>query len=244
MVQALWRGSPNHYAGRRGYRVTHITLHIMCGWLWGTDSCFTQASFRAASHYGVGGDGTILQWVSEADGSWADANAASDCSGVTIEHEGGLAHIPVTDREIEASAQLCADIAKRYGWSRLWHDETGGRRGNVWLHREVPGTDHADCPDLAPNGLPVRKVIDRANRILTGATNTTEHKEDSMQAIIQPNGESRLVYFDGTKCHNLTHPDQVKALQQVAKAGGFSLPTIKLGTRTAPFYTRLLQALK
>ena len=33
---ATWRGSPNHYNGRNGYRVDHITLHIMVGTL---ESC-------------------------------------------------------------------------------------------------------------------------------------------------------------------------------------------------------------
>ena len=96
---ALWRGSPNHYAGRNGLHVDHITLHIMVGRLVGTDSCFMRSSFQAASHYGVGGDGSVYQWVDEDDGSWADANWRSDCSGITIEHEGGMAGIPVTDAE-------------------------------------------------------------------------------------------------------------------------------------------------
>ena len=94
---ARWRGSPNHYSGRNGYAISHITLHIMVGRLAGTDSCFRRAVFQAASHYGVGSDGTIYQWVDEANGSWADANWQSDCSGITIEHEGGMAGIPVTD---------------------------------------------------------------------------------------------------------------------------------------------------
>lgn len=164
-AQAIWRGSPNHYQGRNGYTVDHITLHIMVGSLWGTDSCFQQASFRAASHYGVGTDGTVLQWVDEDNGSWADANMASDCSGVTIEHAGGLASIPVTDEEVEASARLCADISRRHNLGRLWHD---GLNGNIYLHREIPGTDHYGCPDNTINGLPVDRVIARANELLEG----------------------------------------------------------------------------
>ena len=104
---AVWRGSPNHYDGRLGQSVNHITLHIMVGRLAGTDSCFQRSSFGAASHYGVGGDGTVYQWVDENNGSWADANWRSDCSGVTIEHEGGMAGVPVTSPEtMEAAAQL------------------------------------------------------------------------------------------------------------------------------------------
>lgn len=171
---AQWRGSPNHYDGRQGLSVTHITLHIMVGRLAGTDSCFQNASYKAASHYGVGGDGTVYQWVDEDDGSWADANWTSDCSGVTIEHEGGMDGVPVTDAEVEASARLCADIASRYGWESLWHDGSGNRTGNVWLHREVPGTDHYGCPDRCVNALPVDRIITRANEILGGDMPTAE----------------------------------------------------------------------
>lgn len=173
---AVWRGSPNHYSGRNGYKVDHITLHIMVGTLAGTDTCFRRASFMAASHYGVGGTGLIYQWVDETNGSWADANMASDCSGVTIEHEGGLAGIPVTDKEIEASARLCADIARRYKLGRLYHD---GVNGNIYLHREIPGTDHAGCPDrTADNPLPVQRILDRANQIL--GYNTNNKGDDDM----------------------------------------------------------------
>ncbi|RSX53926.1 peptidoglycan hydrolase [Bifidobacterium goeldii] len=77
----------------------------------------------------------------------------------------------------------------------------------------------------------------------TDTNDTQEDTDMSMACIIQPNDESRLIYFDGTKCHNLTHPDQVTALQTVAQQTmGKQLPVFKLGTKSAPFATRLLQA--
>lgn len=162
----IWKGSPNHYTGRNGYGVTHITLHIMVGYLAGTDSTFANPSSQSSAHYGVGATGEIHQYVAETDGSYSDANYASNCSTISIEHEGGMADGAVcTQACIDASARLCADIARRYGWEKLWHD---GLRGNVWLHREIPGTDHAACPDLAPNGLPFQQVIDKANNLLEG----------------------------------------------------------------------------
>lgn len=162
----IWKGSPNHYTGRNGYGVTHITLHIMVGYLAGTDSTFANPSSQSSAHYGVGATGEIHQYVAETDGSYSDANYASNCSTISIEHEGGMADGAVcTQACIDASARLCADIARRYGWKKLWHD---GLRGNVWLHREIPGTDHAACPDLAPNGLPYQQVIDKANNLLEG----------------------------------------------------------------------------
>lgn len=194
---AVWRGSPNHYNGRNGYAVDHITLHIMVGSLSGTDTCFRDPTFGAASHYGVGSDGLIYQWVDESNGSWADANMASDCSGVTIEHAGGLASIPVTEQEIEASARLCADIARRHGWTRLWHD---GLNGNIYLHREIPGTDHYGCPDNTINGLPVDRVITRANQLLGSNTPLTTNQGDTdmpakTDPINLPNGQKVTVEY-------------------------------------------------
>lgn len=160
-----WIGSPNHYNGRGGYHVDHITLHIMVGYLTSTDNFFQLPASTASAHYGIGGDGTIHQYVDESNGSWSDANYASNNSTISIEHEGGMEGVPCTQACMDASAALCADIAQRYGWDHLWHD---GINGNIWLHREVPGTDHAGCPDLALNGLDVNYVINKANEILQG----------------------------------------------------------------------------
>ena len=107
-----WVGSPNHYDGRNGYAISHITLHIMVGYLTGTDSVFQRAG-GASAHYGIGGNGEIHQYVSESDGSWSDANYASNNSTVSIEHEGGMAGVPCTRACMDASARLCADIARR-----------------------------------------------------------------------------------------------------------------------------------
>lgn len=123
MSGIIWKGSPNHYVGRNGYGVTHITLHIMVGYLAGTDATFASQSSRASAHYGIGATGEIHQYVSELDGSYSDANYASNNSTISIEHEGGMSNGAVCTQEcIDASARLCADIALRYGWTKLWHD--------------------------------------------------------------------------------------------------------------------------
>lgn len=170
MNNITWIGSPNHYNGRNGLTITHITLHIMVGHLAGTDSVFQHPN-GASAHYGIGADGTIHQYVNENDGSWSDANYTSNNSTISIEHEGGMNGIPCTQACMDASARLCADIAQRQGWTHLQHD---GLNGNIWLHREIPGTDHAGCPDRAPNSLDVNYVINKANQLLQG--------EDDMSA--------------------------------------------------------------
>lgn len=212
MEGVIWKGSPNHNGGRHGYQVTHITLHIMVGYLAGTDSTFANSASQASAHYGIGADGTIHQYVSERDGSYSDANYASNNSCISIEHEGGMAQGAVcTQACIDASARLCADIARRYGWDHLWHD---GLKGNVWLHREIPGTDHASCPDLAPNGLPFQQVIDTANAILNGKTTNQERKENMAEMLFNNTDDGKVYYWNIlTGCKYIGEIDQLKILK-------------------------------
>lgn len=212
MEGVIWKGSPNHYSGRSGYQVTHITLHIMVGYLAGTDSTFANSASQASAHYGIGADGTIHQYVSERDGSYSDANYASNNSCISIEHEGGMAQGAVcTQACIDASARLCADIARRYGWDHLWHD---GLKGNVWLHREIPGTDHACCPDLAPNGLPFQQVIDKANAILNGKTTNQERKENMAEMLFNNTDNGKVYYWNIlTGCKYIGVSDQLEILK-------------------------------
>lgn len=214
-----WIGSPNHYNGRNGYSVTHITLHIMVGHLAGTDSVFLNAGSQASAHYGIGADGTIHQYVSENDGSYSDANFASNNSTISIEHEGGMAGIPCTKACMDNSARLCADIARRQGWTRLWHD---GLNGNIWLHREVPGTDHYGCPDRTVNGLDVNYVIDKANQIL--GRNDEMSAADVTTGLYQTKGNDGRNLFDGViQTRNELKDRAIDALYQAKGNDGRNL---------------------
>lgn len=236
MDNITWIGSPNHYQGRNGYHITHITLHIMVGHLTGTDSVFQHPN-GASAHYGIGADGTIHQYVNENDGSWSDANYASNNSTISIEHEGGMNGIPCTQACMNASAKLCADIAKRQGWTHLQHD---GLNGNIWLHREIPGTDHFGCPDRAPNSLDVNYVINKANQLLQGADDMSAEDvwnfdqngvkmRDRMQGTDTAANATKTELFRLSKWDNKTHASPLGNLviEQPVQGGA------KLGDRVA-----------
>lgn len=58
--------------------------------------------------------------------------------------------------------------------------------------------------------------------------------------IIEPYGHGIQVYFDGgSKLVKLTHPDQREALYKVFNA---ELPTFVMGSKDAPWFSRLMQA--
>lgn len=196
MVNATWIGTPNYEPGRRGQHVDHITLHIMAGFLAGTDSTFQDANRKTSATYGIGANGQIHQYVRETDTPWSDGDWLANATGISIEHEGGLPQAKCTRACMDASAALCADIARRMGWKHLWHD---GLNGNIYLHREIPGTDHTTCPDLAPNGLDWQYVVNKANELLSGkpaANNTanTIKKEIDM-------GTTHIIFNCGQKVY-------------------------------------------
>jgi hypothetical protein len=189
-----WIGTPNCTPGRGGNHVDHITLHIMAGYLAGTDATFQDASRGTSATYGIGADGTIHQYVRETDTPWSDSDWLSNQTGISIEHEGGLPQARCTRACMDASARLCADIARRHGWKRLWHD---GVRGNVYLHREIPGSTHTTCPDLAPNGLDVNYVINKANQLLgqsSGGTNMAVDPKSVWEYRYGPDKDKRNMY--------------------------------------------------
>lgn len=178
-LPSTWIGTPNYTPLLGGKTVTHITLHIMAGGLTGTDITFANSSTGASATYGIGADGAIHQYVGEENCAWADSSYEANIHSISIEHAGGLDGFANTDECVEASAQLCADIARRYGWESLEHGK------NVKLHREMPYTNHPYCPDLCPNPLRWAEIISRANEILTGKTQPHTLRKENSMIIVQ-----------------------------------------------------------
>lgn len=71
-----------------------------------------------------------------------------------------------------------------------------------------------------------------------------KRKKRNMECIFQPNDEGYMVYYDGSKCHTLKHPDEVTAIDTVYKQcnDGRGIPIFKLGTKSAPWATRFMEA--
>jgi hypothetical protein len=113
--EGTWLGSPNFTAGRPG-GISWIVLHTMVGTVAAADARFQNASQQASAHYGVGLDGSLVQWVDEADTAWHAGDYACNQASIGIEHEdGGNYNSPRPDALYTRSAQLVAGICARYG---------------------------------------------------------------------------------------------------------------------------------
>lgn len=143
LVSYRRQASGNNYTqGRGGCNITHITLHHCAngnnrfpieslGELW------ANPNRAGSSHYGVGTDGRIGQYVSESDRAWTDGNWDSNCHAVTIEIENcsGAPEWKISDNALKSVIKLCADIAIRnnlgplvrgqnLGWHKLYSNVT------------------------------------------------------------------------------------------------------------------------
>lgn len=120
----------NYSKGRSGRKIEQICLHHMAGRLT-AEQCgkiFQQVGRYGSSHYGIGYDGRIGQYVDESDTAWTNSNWDSNCKSVTIETSDNDNSWYVNDTTLNAVIKLVADIAKRRGLGTLvpgknltWH---------------------------------------------------------------------------------------------------------------------------
>lgn len=125
-----------------------IVLHLMDGTLSGTDSWFHNPSSEASTHYGVGVDGEVYQWVDETDEAWGNGRVDHptwkliqaqnpNFYTVSIEHEGVSGHV-WTDAQYAADAELIKQIAARWGIP-LDRDHVIGHNEIYSLKPDCPG---------------------------------------------------------------------------------------------------------
>lgn len=122
----------NYDKGRSGYKLKKITIHHCAGVMTieQIGNLFKQGSRQVSSHYGIGNDGRIGQYVDEKNTAWTDGNWVSNCSSVTIETSNNKTggQWTVSDKALASLIRLVADIAKRNNMGTLvkgvnvtWH---------------------------------------------------------------------------------------------------------------------------
>lgn len=129
----------------RNHRIDKITIHHMAGNLT-VEQCgavFAPTSRQASSNYGIGSDGRVGMYVEECNRSWCSSNAENDHRAVTIEvaNDGGAPDWHVSDKALSKLIELCADICKRNGITKL--NYTGDKTGNLTMHKWFAATG---CP--------------------------------------------------------------------------------------------------
>lgn len=152
----------NYTKGRYGHKIKYITIHHMAGRLSSYDCgrIFQTPGRLGSSHYGIGYDGHISQYVSESDTAWTNSNWISNLESVTIEVSDNDNSWYVNDDTLNSLIILVADIARRNNLGILVKGE------NVTWHSMFTNTD---CPGWYLLSK-MDYIIDEANKINAGYT--------------------------------------------------------------------------
>lgn len=176
----------NYTKGRSGRNIEAITLHHMAGRLT-AEQCgrIFQAKGRyGSSHYGVGYDGSIANYVDEEDTAWTNSNWDSNCKSITIEISDNDNSWYVNDTTLNAVIKLVADIAKRRGLEIL----VPGK--NLTWHSMFTSTT---CPgDYLRSKM--QYIADEANKINSEEPIKEKTTEELAREVIEGkygNGEDR-----------------------------------------------------
>lgn len=159
MLSIKWIGANanNYQVGRAGKTVKYVVCHWIVGTLESADATFQNPTRIASATYGIGGN-DIHQYVKETDTAYANGNLLSNRESCSIEHEGGwllpdgVTRFKPTDQTHETSAQLVADICKRYN---IPID-----RQHILKHSEV-----SDKPTSCPGLLDIDRIVKRAKEL-------------------------------------------------------------------------------
>ena len=176
----------NYTKGRSGRSIEAITIHHMAGRLT-AEQCgrIFQAKGRyGSSHYGVGYDSSIANYVDEENTAWTNSNWDSNCKSITIEISDNDNSWYVNDTTLNTVIRLVADIAKRRGLGTL----VPGK--NLTWHSMFTSTD---CPgDYLRSKM--QYIADEANKINNPEPIKEKTTEELAQEVIAGkygNGEDR-----------------------------------------------------
>lgn len=136
--------SPNRNSPRN-QPIRKITIHHMAGsmTLQSFGAMVVKTSRQMSANYAIDKEGAIGLFCPESDRSWCSSSPWNDHQAVTIEvaNDGGAPDWHVSDASVNALIDLCVDICKRNGMTRL--EYTGTPDGSLTTHRMFTATQ---CP--------------------------------------------------------------------------------------------------
>lgn len=177
---STWIGSPNYgypsgAAGRQGQKPIALVYHVMEGTLAGTDSWFKSARSGASTHYGIGKNGEIHQYVSLDNAAWGnglmnnpdlsiqwlkqcwDTNLNPNLLTVSIEHEGAHERDPggaisafwePTEAQYQASLALTRWLCEEL--------QIPVHEDHLIGHGKIDSMSRANCPGP---GFPFQRLL-------------------------------------------------------------------------------------
>lgn len=157
----FWAHPNNYTVGREGNQITEIVVHHMAGvsTAYNCGYVFIDPNRRGSTHYGVGVDGSICQYVDEANTAYANANWEHNLKAVSIETSNSTMGPSwlVNQKTFDTLCTLVADIAMRNNLGKLVYGV------NLLGHRDCCNTTTCPGPYLYPKLPEICQIANRIN---------------------------------------------------------------------------------
>lgn len=204
--------SGNFTKGRGNRKIQKVTIHHMAAH-WTASRCgqsFQNKEKEASTHYGIGYEGEIAQYVSEEDTAWSDGNWDSNQTSVSIECANELVGEPwpVSDATLESLVLLLADISFRNGLGYFVKGE------NLTWHQMYRATA---CPGAYLLSK-IDWIIERSNMLIAQKKETLPTQEKTAVPSYQ--------VYHGSWLENVSGHDVSDAVNGYAGVLGFPISAI------------------
>lgn len=166
--KAKWVGLRNYTAGGQE-EVRGLVVHIMAGYLEGSQSWFNNPKSQASSHFGTGKDGQLRQWVDTKNRAWAQGSG--NRTYLSIENE-GFGGDELTAAQLEQVAQVFAWVCREYKVPCQLAKSVGDKGLAYHALGGAAWGGHTSCPgSKIVAQLP--KIVKRAKEINSGDDEVT-----------------------------------------------------------------------
>lgn len=229
--------SPNS-TNPRNHKIDTITIHHCAGVVSAEAiaNIFAPTSRQASCNYGIGSDGKIALIVDEENRSWCSSSRDNDNRAITIEvsNSANGGNWPVSDKVLNKLVDLCVDICKRNGITKL--NYTGDKTGNLTMHKWYAATI---CPGpYLESKFPwiAEQVNKRLNATITKPAATVAKPAAPSTTSDFKVGDEVILASNATYSNGKSIPNWVKKsklyVRKIGSDGNITVSIFKIGAVT------------
>lgn len=174
---------------KRTSKIDTITIHCFVGQVTAERGCevFIPAAKKASCNYVIGYDGSVGLSVEEKNRSWCSSSTSNDDRAITIEvASDNFEPYAITDKAYSKLIELCADICKRNGITKLvWSTNRTARVNhlngcNLTVHRDYA---KKSCPgDYIYSRM--SQIVNEVNKMITVNSNEpSDYAKESWEKL-------------------------------------------------------------